>query len=192
MNQPEQIPHTSPPPSQGIPAPPPAQASPNDPRVKSPVVAGLLSVMPGLGQVYVGYYQRGFMHIATVAVIITLLASGALGPLIPLAGLFLAFFWLYNMIDAARRAMFYNRALAGGDQDIELPTDFGTPGLRGSIAGGITMIAIGAILLANTRFEISLDWIEEWWPAALIIFGAYLVWKAAQEKASQSVGGDED
>ena len=33
-----------------------------DARYKSPMLAGFLSVMPGLGQVYVGYYQVGFVH----------------------------------------------------------------------------------------------------------------------------------
>ena len=60
--------------------------------------------MPGLGQVYVGYYQRGFIHVLVAATIITLLANGAADALIPLLGLFLGFFWLYNMVDAYRRA----------------------------------------------------------------------------------------
>ncbi len=29
---------------------------------KSPVLVGILSFLPGLGQVYVGYYRHGFIH----------------------------------------------------------------------------------------------------------------------------------
>ena len=68
--------------------------------------------MPGLGQIYVGYYQQGFINMAVVAITITLLSSGARGAE-PLFGLFLAFFWLYNMIDANRRAHHYNRVIDG-------------------------------------------------------------------------------
>ena len=97
----------------------------------SPAVACCLSAMPGLGQVYVGYYQRGFLHAIVVAGLIAILASGEPGALTPLFGLFLAFFWLYNMIDAARRATLYNQALAGGHEP-DLPADFESPGLGGS------------------------------------------------------------
>ena len=38
-----------------------------DQRRKSPTLAALLSLMPGLGQVYVGYYQQGFIDIAVAA-----------------------------------------------------------------------------------------------------------------------------
>ena len=66
----------------------------NDPRRKKPFLATVLSIMPGLGQVYVGYYKRGFIHAFTVGFLITFLATGV-SPLTPLAGIFLAFFWLW-------------------------------------------------------------------------------------------------
>ena len=42
---------------------------------------------------------------------------------------------------------------------------------------------MGLILLANTRFGVSLDWIEDWWPVAIIAFGGYLAYRAVQEKS---------
>ena len=157
---------------------------PTDPRRKSPVLATLLSIMPGLGQVYVGYYQRGFIHAIVAAILITLLASGQLTSLIPLMGVFLGFFWLYNLIDAGRRATLYNMVLAGGE-DIELPQDFKMPGIGGSIAGGLALLAIGLLFLLHTRFGMSLAWMEEWWPLALMGFGAYLLGKAIMEKRAE-------
>ena len=144
-----------------------------DPRRKSPLLALILSAMPGLGQVYVGYYQRGFVHAVVVGALIALLGTG-LGPLTPLAGLFLAFFWLYNIVDAGRRALLYNEALAGRN-GIDLPEDFQAPAIGGSIPGGLAIIAVGGVLLSNTLFGVPLDWVRDWWPAALIIFGVYLV-----------------
>ena len=166
---------------------PPPQVRMRDTRSKSPALAALLSMMPGLGQVYVGYYQRGFVHAAVIAGLITILSSGAVERLSPLFALFMAFFWLYNIIDAARRASLYNDAIAGNPA-IELPQDFKTPGFRGSIFGGSALIAGGLILLLHTRFGISLDWVEQWWPVAPMIFGAYLLVRAIQERRAAETG----
>ncbi len=185
MNQPAEQPQVPTPPVPPAPAPA-AQAAPQpalgDPRRKSPFLAGLLSAMPGLGQVYIGYYKRGFINVLTVASLIALLSFSDMGPFIPLAAIFLAFFWLYNIVDAVRRAALYNYALEGGAA-IELPADF-QPGLRGSILGGGALMALGANLLAHTRFDYSLEWLEEWWPLVFIFFGGYLVFKAIQEKSA--------
>jgi hypothetical protein len=180
--------HGSAPPPIQQPVPQMATAA-HDSRRKSPFLACVLSAMPGLGQVYVGYYQRGFINAAVVATLITLLASD-LGPLTPLAGIFLAFFWLYNVIDAGRRAALYNEVLAGRT-DIELPQDLRTPGLGGSVVGGVSVALLGFVLLLYTRFDVSLDWLHEWWPVALIAFGGYLVYKAKQEKPATTSSIDE-
>jgi TM2 domain-containing membrane protein YozV len=159
----------------------PAISLTGDPRRKSSLFAAFLSLMPGLGQVYVGYYQRGFIHAIVVSTIIALLASD-IGPLTPLAALFLAFFWLYNIVDAGRRALLYNEALAGRT-GIELPEDFKTPGLQGSIPGGLAIVAVGGVLLSHTLFGVSLQWLNDWWPAALIAFGIYLVAKSVMSRS---------
>jgi hypothetical protein len=178
-------PHVPPYP-QAAPVPPPLVRI-RDSRSKSPALAAMLSMMPGLGQVYVGYYQRGFVHAAVVASLITLLSSGTADKTTPLFSVFMAFFWLYNIIDAARRASLYNDALAG-NPSIELPTDFKAPGFRGSIAGGFTLIAVGFVLLLHTRFGVSLDWVEEWWPVAPMILGGYLLGRAIQERRTSGPG----
>ncbi len=159
-------------------------APPRDARTKSPALAGFLSCMPGLGQIYVGYYTRGFAHAVIVATLITMLATGDLDELIPLAAVFLAFFWLYNIIDAVRRASLFNYYLAG-EQGIDLPDDFKMPKLGGSIVGGLVLIGVGFILLLNTRWNMSLAWLDEWWPMAPILLGVYLFGKALQERLAQ-------
>lgn len=156
-----------------------------DPRLKSATLAMVLSAVPGLGQIYVGYYQRGFVHALTVASIITFLANARVGNgLIPLFGLFLAFFWLYNIIDAGRRASLYNQFLAGSET-IEMPSDFGSPRFGGSIFGGMLLILGGFVLLLHTHWDVSLDWIEEWWPALPMIGGVWLITRAIQERSAR-------
>ncbi len=161
-------------------APPPVTAQ--DPRTKSPGLAYVLSVVPGLGQVYVGYYQRGFTHVIVVAVLITILSTGEFMALAPLLGIFLAFFWLYNIIDAGRRAGLYNQALVG-EESIAPPSDFAMQ-VHGSILGGLTLIAGGSIVLAHTAFGMPLQWIEHWWPVAPMVLGAWLLIKAIQDRAA--------
>ncbi len=142
---------------------------------KSPLLASLLSCFPGLGQIYIGYYQRGFTHAIIVAVAITALASG-IGSLTPLFGVLLAFFWIYNIIDAGRRASLYNQAV-DGVENIEMPQDIKLGG-GGSMAGGALLIAIGFVLFLYTRFDVSMVWLEEWWPLGAVVLGVYLIYKA--------------
>ena len=169
--------------SQAYRQPSPVIASAPDPRLKSPLLAMLLSCMPGLGQVYIGYYQRGFIHILVVGTVIAFLAgAGPMNVIIPLAGLFLAFFWLYNIVDAGRRAALYNQALSG-TESIAPPEDFKMPKAGGSIVGGLCLIGLGAISLSNTLFDVSLEWVENWWPVALFIPGVWLIVRAIQERS---------
>ena len=151
-------------------------------KAKSPTLAAVLSLCPGLGQVYVGYYPRGFAHSVVAAGIISILAnSNDSMPFIPLLGMFLVFFWLYNVIDAARLASLYNQAMAGG-REPELPEGFQLPGLGGSLLGGSILIGAGFLLLLHTRWGVRLDWLAEWWPVFPMLFGAYLVAKAVRER----------
>lgn len=145
---------------------------------KSPLMAGLLSIMPGLGQVYVGYYKHGFMYMFVYAFVIMLMSGMNLDEsgLGPLGGLFLAFFFFFNIIDAVRRAKLFNRMI-DGVATMEMPPDFELPGIRGSIATGIVLVAAGFLLFLHTMFDMSLVWLQDWWPLAVIGFGAWLIYK---------------
>jgi hypothetical protein len=103
--------------------------------------------------------------------------------------MFLAFFWLYNVVDAYRKASLYNQALAGLGPT-ELPEDVQMPGKQGSLLGGILLIIFGTLALAHTKFGYSLDWIEDWWPAALVLIGAYLIYKSWTNRNSSAESED--
>lgn len=149
-----------------------------DPRRKNPFYAGLLSFLPGLGQVYVGYYRLGFINIIVAASVFSVLVSAGGGqPFIPGGIFFLVFFVLYNVIDAVRRATMLNLTLDGIEQ-IELPDALTNGRLGGSYLGGGALLVFGLIALSNTAFGFSLDWLNDWWPLAPVGFGAFLVYKA--------------
>jgi hypothetical protein len=155
-----------------------------DPRAKSVVLACILSGMPGLGQIYVGYYQRGFIHAIVIAVLLALANADPQSGFQPLVVMFMVFFWLYNVIDAGRRADLYNQTLLGTEA-IELPQDLKMPGVGGSIFGGLLLVAISVILLLYTRFDVPLDWLHEWWPLAGILLGLYLLIKGITDRKAK-------
>jgi hypothetical protein len=154
-----------------------------DPRRKSPLLACILSMMPGLGQVYVGYYKLGFIHMAVwgSALALAIWAGQSVVALLPATVVFLVFFYLYNVIDAGRRASYYNQALAG-IEGVELPTEMSLPTPGGSLAGGVVLIIVGVVLLSNTLFDMSLAWLEDWWPVVPVLVGVWLVARGMQER----------
>ena len=50
----------------------------DDPRRKSVMWAVILSAMPGLGHVYVGYYREAFRNISVVCLLVLMLSTNAL------------------------------------------------------------------------------------------------------------------
>ncbi len=140
---------------------------------KSPALATWLSLFPGLGQAYVGYYQLGFTFVMVMAVTILILSNNVLAPFF---GPLLAFFWIFNLIDAHRRARNYNRVLDGLEGG-DTPPDFEMPQLKGNLPVGVFLVIAGILILLDLNFDVSLDWIENWWPVGLIGLGGWLVFK---------------
>ena len=166
----------------------------DDPRRKRLLYAGVLALMPGLGHIYVGYYKQAFQNILVICFTILLLSSGAVHRMEPPFGLFLAFYWLYNIVDAVRRASLYNQALAGL-RAMDLPDDLPStlpvwPVKVGSLGGGIFFIVFGFVLFSHTMFNWSLEWIGDWWPMGLVGVGAWLVYEDLKNRARKAAQSD--
>lgn len=147
---------------------------------KSPLLAGLLSMMPGLGQVYLGYYKHGFLFTGAFFGLV-LIASSTVEPVLPVFVFICTFFYFFNIIDAIRRAKIYNQVI-DGISHAKLPDAMDIPHLGGSIGLGTVLVAAGFILFLHTMFGMSLAWIGDWWPAGVIGFGAYLIYKDLKER----------
>lgn len=157
-----------------------------DPRLKSPLLAGFLSLMPGLGQAYLGFTRLAFIHGLAAATFVALMSTNRLGDLTPFVGVLMFFFWLYNLVDAHRRALWVNDRLMQSEPQAELPDGLGTL-TRGAKAGfGLAFSAFGALSLLSTRFGVSFAWLERWWPAAFILLGLWLLIKALKDRAPQA------
>ena len=145
----------------------------------------MLSLAPGLGQVYLGYYTRGFTHLGIVAFVIAILAEGDIPDFMyPLLGLFLPFFWLYNIIDAGRRAAYFNMVMDGASED--MPPEFDMPQRGGSMAGGLALIAGGLFMLLHLQLDLSLRWLETWWPLIPVFIGIYLFMRGLRERSESA------
>lgn len=149
---------------------------------KSPALASVFSLMPGMGQIYVGYYQQGFTFIGIFAGTVALLASGSMHNLEPLLGIFLGFFHIFNVIDANRRAHHYNRVMAGLSVD-EMPEDFKLPSAGGSTTIGVVLVGVGILFLLDLNANISMAWIEDWWPAILVAIGINMILKSRRKNS---------
>lgn len=76
------------------------------------------------------------------------------------------------------------RILERGEAADISPEDL--PDVGGSRFGGIALLVIGIVGLSNTVLDVSLDWLEDWWPAALIIIGGWILYRSRQEAAKRA------
>ena len=140
---------------------------------KSPGAAGLLSaLMPGLGQVYVGYIQAGVTVFLAFVGCVTVLSIDP-GRVAPLFGITLAFVYFYGIVDAVQRAGTFNRYLEGTGPDGP-PPDMAGWGWKGSRTGGVILVLLGCLLAAKTMFDIEMEWLGDVWPLGLIGVGIWL------------------
>ena len=77
---------------------------------RSPAAAFWLSLLPGVGHVYVGQPTKGLVLIVSVASAIYLATEGA-GAFI---GIIIPFLWIFSMIDAHRSAVELNHLVDTG------------------------------------------------------------------------------
>ena len=144
----------------------------------NPALAGILGAIPfGVGAVYNGQYAKGLAHL----VIFSLLVAGthATGrgseTLVALCGIGIAFFVIYQIVDAVRSA----RAIQAG---LPAPDPFGlartfSPGqkidTRKVPTGALVLIVLGGLFLFSTTglFELNFNRL---WPALLILLGGWM------------------
>lgn len=159
-----------------------------DPRRKHPLLAIVLSAMPGLGQIYVGYYRQGITVAAIAGALLTVAVQTRLFGLIafePLLVMATWFTWLYGCVDAGRKASLYNQALSGL-RPMDLPENQRTPEWHGSVVGGACLAGFGIVLFLHTMFDVPMEWIARWWPLALVLVGVWLVYASVRSRPTDA------
>jgi hypothetical protein len=155
------------------PAYPPATYVRTGPPQKSPLLAAFFSFMvPGLGHIYVGLYQRAVIIFAVwVAIFASAIDNSnntEMGVLVPL----MVFIWLFNIFDAYRQATF---AVWGEPEEIQAASrERGKNGLT----FGIALFALGVYGLLRKYFEIDLSILLDNWYLIVMVAGGWLIWQA--------------
>ncbi len=159
----------------GIPAVPPVAspytAEPNVPgyvpppvpplqTATSPSVAFLLGLVPGLGAVYNGEYNKALIHVVIFATIIFGLNSDLGGGADVLLGLAIPGFILYMAVDAMRTAKAKQLGQTSADP-IEVWS-------QGRPIGPIILIGLGGLILLNNFHIFSFHRVWQLWPLVLI------------------------
>ncbi|MEW5764390.1 MAG: hypothetical protein ACOYXN_07590 [Acidobacteriota bacterium] len=139
------------------------------PLLKKPLLAGLLALFPGVGNLYNGLYLRGALFFAVVA---TLLAIGSEGEH-PVLGFVVAFAWIFNVLDSYRQAQLINYGYA---QDLGLEDLPALPKAgQGGLAAGVLLFVLGAAASLQIYFDVDLSWLLEFWPLGLMAAGGWLI-----------------
>jgi len=140
----------------------------------NPTVAGILGAVPlGLGAVYCGQYVKGLAHLAIFVAAIVGLSSDLPWQGYMVLGIFLGFFWVYQILDAVRTA----KAMQAGEpapDPLGLAQTFGTGDKFDTTkvpTAAAILIGLGALFLINTVFDFSL---HRFWPVILIVIGVWL------------------
>jgi hypothetical protein len=144
----------------------------------NPAVAGILAgFFPfGVGAVYCSQYAKGLAHLLIFAMLI--FASDHAGRWDWVFGIGIAFFYVYQIIDAVRTAKALQEGLPAPDPyGLAQTFSMGEKGEPKSIPGvAIILIGLGVLFLLHTMniFEFGLD---RFWPLILIFFGGWMLAK---------------
>ncbi len=140
----------------------------------SPGLAGVLSgFFPfGIGQVYCGQYAKGLAYMIIFALLIW--GTNTAGGAEPLFGIAIAFFYVFQIVDAVKTARAIQTARPVPDP-LGINRAFGGQRLDASKipAGAVVLIIVGVLFLLFTLGHVY--WMHNLWPALLIVLGVWLI-----------------
>jgi TM2 domain-containing membrane protein YozV len=146
---------------------------------KSPLLALLLGLIPGLGATYNGQNIKALMHFVAVLGLWTLADIFAM-PLELTFGLGAVAFHLYSIYDAFRSAKLGRRGEDLVEEDDRLKLFLQQ---RMNLFGGL-LIGVGALAILNVAFPAL---IGRFWPLLLILAGVYFIWSYQRGKSGPQV-----
>ncbi len=131
---------------------------------RSPSAAVFLSLLPGLGHIYVGQVAKGFL-LGLAFVLAIRMVDEVSGPF----GIFIPFLLLFSMVDAHRAAVELNRIVASGGTPPKGP-DFGLTKWWGYV-----LIGLGVLFTLENFDLIDFEWVWRLWPLGLIALGIFIL-----------------
>ena len=157
--------------------------------VKLPWLAFMLTVLPGLGQVYDGFVLRGIAQFGVFWVLKMLTEEHLPGITLEAAsGIALLAFWLWCAFDASRTAHELNRRGYGATAQ-EARTITRGPMAESELRyAGIGLVVAGALLFAQQIGGFVLSVFRFTWPIVLIALGAWILHRARQRREREASG----
>jgi hypothetical protein len=156
--------------------PPPPSAMPYR---RSPGLATVLSVIPGVGHMYLGLYERAAAILIVFALGIWLADAVDIGPFVVM------FAWFFGLFDAYRQAQAINLGI-----EVEpLLRRRRTKPMHASLGFGVFLVIVGALVLWNQFYPIDFTFLELWWPLILVLGGAYLIGRYLLEQRRRQQEG---
>lgn len=130
---------------------------------KSAAAATWLSVLPGLGFIYLGLYMKGMAIFATwVGLMVILEDAHDFAPLVLLG------FWIFQLVYTNQEAKRLIGLKMGETETAEKKEE------EASLVWGIIIVIVGALFLVH-NFGFDLSWLARFWPLLIIAFGTYLI-----------------
>jgi hypothetical protein len=127
---------------------------------RSPAAAFWLSLLPGLGHLYLGLTVKGIVFALLTVGLIDIADRGA-----DAFGLLIPIFWLFVMLDAHRSAQSINRGAEVADIAAAASPKW----------WGGALIVLGALFLLYNFDLFDFDWLWRFWPVGLIVLGVKLM-----------------
>ncbi len=146
---------------------------------KNPGAAGALGIIPGMGHLYLGLYQRAAILFGIWVLFITM-ADHSRGPF---PGIAIPFWMVFSIIDASRQARAINATgrpesnILGSDEPVRV---------SGSLTAGVLLILIGGFLILDRLVTIDLSFLNDWWPLLLVAFGGWQVYRHFRSRPETS------
>jgi hypothetical protein len=131
-------------------------------------------LIPGVGAIYNGQYAKGIVHVLIFGLLISIESSGAAGGLEPLIGILIGVFPFYMAFEAYHTA---RKRMMGEPVDefssiVQLRPEAGRfPMIP------VLLILLGGLFLLNNLGLVRLEQILRYWPAALILLGAWMLYE---------------
>jgi hypothetical protein len=144
----------------------------------APKRAAALSLIPGMGAVYNGDYQKAITQFAVFAALVIMSdeVNGVFG-----FGSFV--FLIFTMFDSYRAAEANLRARLHDGPVMAKP---GQEKDRTVVAWGIFLIGLGVLFMLKNF--IRYDFIHRLWPLAFIALGAYIVYRSVRDREEETRG----
>jgi len=149
----------------------------------SPGLAFILGMIPGVGAIYNGQYGKGLMHVVIFGLLISIIEHSY--GWAPLIALMIAGFWFYMCFEAYHTAK--RRQMGQPVDEFSSLIPLKSSG-TGTLIAPVILVAAGVLILLSNLNLLDLGQVLRFWPVALIILGAAMLYARATS-AKDSTGG---